>query len=170
MSKNNILESYTTPELIDYIRKNYHEPIKSILPEIRELFDQLSEWCWKNNDLLLLKTLFMQFNIEILKSIKNKEHSLFALLWDVAEWKECDKRLIEKSLKIRKRENDEFISYFEGGFRIMWKLCQDNDIKDHIPKVFSDLKKLSEDLYKLVQECINTEENVLLPKVKEECS
>ena len=151
------MENLDPSEIVDIIIKDFHDPLRKILPELWDLMNKIQNK-YNLDTLWLAKEMFKQFQYEIVRHIDREDNNFFPNIKELEKWKLKDFTIIKRYLTLQKIEHHEIDNYLISLKDIVTKICKNEKGKD-----FIKFKELSEILFTAIQEVICIE-NVILDK------
>lgn len=135
-------------ELVQYITKTYHEPLRVDLRDLAIKVEAIKEkYLFEYNDLELLPELFNQFRSEILQHVTKEDFVVFPTIvkYERIEWDELinitdNIEIIENLVNNVQMKNEhwEFNSYLNSIIHLLnWSTMNDQGIKE-----FDETKRL----------------------------
>ena len=161
MLKREQIKQLGLSEITDYIIKEYHLPIRIILPKIEKKIIDIEEK-YNPNDISLVKEIFKQFIYEMMRHINREENIFFPTIIKVEKWILKDIEELEKYLNIQRIEHNEIETYLIWWETVIKKLCKGKE-----DELYVELKNLANELYDETVEHVYIENMILDKKVWE---
>jgi iron-sulfur cluster repair protein YtfE (RIC family) len=155
------MEKLNPSEIVDIIIKEFHDPLREILPELWDLMNKIENE-YNSNSIWLAKEIFKQLQYEAVRHIDREDNNFFPNIKELENWRLKDFTVIERYLTLQKIEHHEIDNYIIPWRDIVKKICTDEK-----NETFIRFKELSEILFVAIQQVIYIENVILDRKIED---
>lgn len=159
MRKLNKVNKLSIEELIEYIIKEFHKPLRNDLQILEKYIYKIGESLEYKNKMLLPKEIFKQFNTELISHIDHEESDFFPKIIKLERWTLKDKSNSKKFLHIQEVEHNEIDNY------LIWLKNIINNLTDNKSEDYIKLKDILDKIYDDTLDHVYIENNYLNTKV-----